>query len=191
MGTDDQGRLSRWSQRKLKARHAGDPQGASDDDVTAGQDDADGVDPSINETEPAELPDLPPIESLDKESDYRPFLAEGVPADLARAALRRLWTSDPVFANLDGLNDYDEDYTIIDRVVRAAKAGSDVNETRRRAKEATAETNPPQQQNDAARHDPAEADNTPTRGADDKDDDPSGRQATLRRVDRTTDLPEG
>ncbi len=63
--------------------------------------------------------DLPPVGSLTKDSDYTPFLAEGVPEALTRAALRKLWTSDPVLANLDGLNDYDEDFRIVDTVIDA------------------------------------------------------------------------
>ena len=40
-------------------------------------------------------------------------MRNGVPAELRRLALRRLWRSNPVFANLDGLNDYDEDYSAL------------------------------------------------------------------------------
>jgi hypothetical protein len=70
-------------------------------------------------------PDLPPIDGLDKDSDYAPFLEEGVPEKLARAAMRKLWRSDPIFAFRDGLDDYDEDFTIIETIVKAvtSKAG--------------------------------------------------------------------
>ncbi|MCW2236084.1 DUF3306 domain-containing protein [Azospirillum canadense] len=56
------------------------------------------------------LKDLPPVEELTRESDYTPFLRAEVPEDLHRQALRKLWTSDPVFANDDGLKDYADDY---------------------------------------------------------------------------------
>ncbi|ETX16228.1 hypothetical protein OCH239_08715 [Roseivivax halodurans JCM 10272] len=39
------------------------------------------------------------------------FLRKEIPERLRRRALRRLWRSNPVLACLDGLNDYDEDYT--------------------------------------------------------------------------------
>ena len=68
-------------------------------------------------------PDLPSIESLDGDSDYSVFMGKNVPEELARLALRKLWGSDPVFANLDGLNDYDEDYSslgIVKTVVETA-----------------------------------------------------------------------
>lgn len=57
------------------------------------------------------LTDLPPVEELTPESDYTPFLRAEVPEDLHRQALRKLWASDPVFANDDGLKDYADDYT--------------------------------------------------------------------------------
>ncbi|NUB21648.1 DUF3306 domain-containing protein [Azospirillum formosense] len=56
------------------------------------------------------LEDLPPVEELTLESDFTPFLRAEVPDDLHRQALRKLWTSDPVFANDDGLKDYADDY---------------------------------------------------------------------------------
>ncbi len=65
---------------------------------------------------------LPPIEELTAGSDFKPFLDRRVPAMLRRAALRKLWASDPIFANLDGLNDYDDDFRTlgVGQVVRTA-----------------------------------------------------------------------
>ena len=59
------------------------------------------------------------LESLDFSSDYSAFLKQGVSRELKRQALRRLWTSDPVLACVDGLNDYDEDF----RKVEVLKEG--------------------------------------------------------------------
>lgn len=56
--------------------------------------------------------DLPPIESLDKHSDYTAFLRPGVAPELRNQALAKLWRSDPVFANLDGLLEYGEDFSL-------------------------------------------------------------------------------
>ena len=61
--------------------------------------------------------DLPPVESLNKESDFKAFLADGVPEELKRAALRKLWLSDPAFAFRDGLDDYDENFRIVDKML--------------------------------------------------------------------------
>ena len=54
--------------------------------------------------------DMPPLESLDEASDFSGFLSQGVSDELRRMALRKLFAQ-PSFNVLDGLNDYDEDYT--------------------------------------------------------------------------------
>ena len=120
--------LRRWARRKAQARHEGGPAGgrAPADDLefeepAAASDGAPVAIVATAETAPETGPepdpeppaDLPSIAGLNRNSDYTPFLREGVPEALTRAALRKLWLSDPVFANLDGLNDYDEDFTII------------------------------------------------------------------------------
>ncbi len=75
--------------------------------------------PSSDQAKPGETgdadktpPELPEVDSLDYDSDYSGFMAEGVSDELRNLALRRLWRSNPLLANLDGLNDYDEDFTI-------------------------------------------------------------------------------
>ena len=61
--------------------------------------------------EPAfDLKSLPSIESITAATDIRPFLAPGVPVDIARAALRRAWSTDPRIRDFVGLADYDWDY---------------------------------------------------------------------------------
>jgi len=133
------GALSRWSQRKhaarVAARGGAAPTALKEADEPVVSDvqpqlapdaranlpaDASGAERKAERT-PVELrPPLTPIEELTAESDYTQFLAEHVPEALRRAALRKLWTSDPVLACLDGLNDYDEDYNVIDTVISAA-----------------------------------------------------------------------
>jgi Protein of unknown function (DUF3306) len=51
------------------------------------------------------------FESLNYASDYTQFMKKGVPEAVRRRALRMLWGSNPILANIDGLNDYDEDFT--------------------------------------------------------------------------------
>ncbi|MGH6892124.1 MAG: DUF3306 domain-containing protein [Dongiaceae bacterium] len=63
-----------------------------------------------SEPQPASPEELPSIDSLTKDSDFTAFLKAGVPEALRRLALRKLWRSDPVFANLDGLVEYGEDF---------------------------------------------------------------------------------
>ncbi len=55
--------------------------------------------------------DLPPLDSLTKDSDFAPFLQHGVPEDLKLAALRKLWASDPVWAAPERLDLHNLDYT--------------------------------------------------------------------------------
>ncbi|MEP3048109.1 MAG: DUF3306 domain-containing protein [Roseibium sp.] len=54
---------------------------------------------------------LPDPETLTEKDDFSQFLSAAVPERLKRRALRRLWGLNPLFANLDGLVDYGEDYT--------------------------------------------------------------------------------
>ena len=58
----------------------------------------------------AEL-DLPDPDSLKQGDDFSAFMAKAVPERLRRRALRRLWLSNPVLANLDELLDYGEDFS--------------------------------------------------------------------------------
>ncbi|MDW3206229.1 MAG: DUF3306 domain-containing protein [Alphaproteobacteria bacterium] len=60
---------------------------------------------------------LPDPETLGPDSDFKQFMAPDVPGQLRNLALRRLWRSNPVLANLDGLVDYGEDFTDAARVV--------------------------------------------------------------------------
>ncbi|MDX2288283.1 MAG: DUF3306 domain-containing protein [Hyphomicrobiaceae bacterium] len=51
------------------------------------------------------------FDALDFSSDYTQFMGRDVPEDVRNKALRKLWVSDPILANLDGLDDYRGDYT--------------------------------------------------------------------------------
>lgn len=139
----DERPLSRWSRRKAAARgHGGaipviaeappaileeDP-AAPVEDVALGAAGADGeITPSPSGDEAAL--DLPDIDSLDRDSDFTVFMKEGVPAHLRNLAMRKLWASDPVLANLDGLIDYGEDFTDIKSgVFEAVKTVLDSND---------------------------------------------------------------
>lgn len=60
---------------------------------------------------------LPPLESITAESDMTPFMQQGVPDFLKRKALRLVWRRDPFFNIRDGLNDYDEDFNIVHKII--------------------------------------------------------------------------
>ncbi len=104
MGDDDF--LSRWSRRK-RAVAEEEPVVAPDPDPEPS------AEPETEEEESALLAklNLPVPESLQSGDDFSAFMADHVPQFLRKRALRVLWRSNPVLANLDGLNDYDEDFT--------------------------------------------------------------------------------
>jgi hypothetical protein len=54
---------------------------------------------------------LPSIESITADTDIRAFLQSGVPAELTKAALRRVWTSDPAIRDFIGLAENQWDFT--------------------------------------------------------------------------------
>jgi hypothetical protein len=58
----------------------------------------------------AEL-DLPDPDTLKQGDDFTRFLSKTVPDRIRRRALRKLWLSNPLLANVDGLVDYGEDFT--------------------------------------------------------------------------------
>jgi hypothetical protein len=71
--------------------------------------------------DPEVVAKLPDLDSLTEESDFTAFLQDGVPEVIRRKALRRLWRLNPIFANLDGLNDYDEDFSALGIVAENIK----------------------------------------------------------------------
>jgi hypothetical protein len=93
-GTQDEGFLGRWSRLKTEAREAPTPAPAPA--------------PATQDIEPA--PELPRIETLSIDSDFRGFFHPKVEEDVRRAALRKLF-SDPHFNVMDGLDVYIDDYS--------------------------------------------------------------------------------
>jgi hypothetical protein len=108
----DNGFLNRWSRRKLEAEQAVEMPGLEPESAP----DSENLPEPTADAEAQPPLDLPDVESLDKDSDFTVFMQDGVPEELKNMALRALWRSDPVLANLDGLNDYDEDFGSIVRV---------------------------------------------------------------------------
>ncbi|AWJ83470.1 hypothetical protein TSH58p_07990 [Azospirillum sp. TSH58] len=110
----DESFLSRWSRLKRQpvapAPEPVEPPPAEDPPAQLPVDAAAETAPEPAPEADDPLKDLPPVEDLTLDSDFTPFLRAEVPDDLHRQALRKLWTSDPVFANDDGLKDYADDY---------------------------------------------------------------------------------
>ena len=108
--------LSRWSRRKREA--ADDPAAHAEEsgpvDNVPPRDEAQPA--STDAPPPFDPASLPPIESITANSDIRAFFSPGVPADLVRAALRRVWTSDPAIRDFVGLSENAWDFTAPDGV---------------------------------------------------------------------------
>ncbi|MBU2532275.1 MAG: DUF3306 domain-containing protein [Alphaproteobacteria bacterium] len=112
---EGKGFLQRWSARKSNAARHGNPP-SDRDRPPADIDQAHPAAASDTETANAATDDAPTVteadlENLTYESDYTRFMSKKVPETLRRQALRQLWRSDPILANIDGLCDYDGDYT--------------------------------------------------------------------------------
>jgi hypothetical protein len=105
--------LKRWSRRKRDAADVAKP--------TAPETEVADAKPASEEIVAREaVPDaqpefdvasLPPIDSITAVSDITAFLRAGVPAELTRAALRRVWTADPAIRNFVGLAENAWDFT--------------------------------------------------------------------------------
>ena len=94
--------LQRFHRRKTEARLP-EPEPTTADEQ--------GVAAAVAEPETALTDaDMPPLETLDAESDYTGFLSPKVSESLRRAALRKLFHS-PQFNVIDELDDYAEDFT--------------------------------------------------------------------------------
>jgi Protein of unknown function (DUF3306) len=100
MSRRGEGFLTRWSRRKLRAALA--------PDVTAPAPDAASA---TAPPDPVNPEDLPALDSLGATSDFTPFLAPGVPAELTRGALRRAWATDPAIRDFVGLAENAWDFT--------------------------------------------------------------------------------
>jgi len=108
------GFLSRWSRRKQ----------ASQAVVESGQEaEIEAVDVAELEAEQARLAaeieeaevnrsaaEAVDLDQVEYGFDFSIFLKRGVPDPLRKKALQKFFNSNPVLANLDGLNDYDEDF---------------------------------------------------------------------------------
>ena len=90
--------LARWSRRKQEAQKpAAKPEAAPK---------------AVGKPEPEfDVTTLPPLESINALTDVTAFLQKGVPAELARAALRRVWTADPAIRDFVGLAENAWDFT--------------------------------------------------------------------------------
>ncbi len=99
--------LARWSRRKREvAKEEAAPR--AEKTTVENQSAPDTKQPAEPEFD---IASLPPIDSINALTDVTQFLRDGVPADLARAALRRVWTADPAIRDFVGLAENAWDFT--------------------------------------------------------------------------------
>lgn len=102
-----------WTRRRRAVADAdAAEQAAALSEAEARDDEARAADlADLSDEEVLERLSLPDPDAVRSGDEVRAFMARAVPAHLRRRALRSLWRSNPVLANLDGLNDYDGDFT--------------------------------------------------------------------------------
>ena len=105
---EDKGFLSRWSDRKLK-NETDVPSAAEADsnEETLGEDEFEGK----SDDEILSILELPDPEKLKLGDTVEKFMDGRVPERIRARALRAFWKTNPVLANIDGLDEYCDDYT--------------------------------------------------------------------------------
>lgn len=120
MSSESEHFVRRWSRLKRKSARAGtgspsarpDSTAASPSNETLSAPDAvGGFNAGAAAPPDVDLSSLPPIEAIAAETDIRGFLRSGVPAELAKAALRRAWSADPAIRDFIGLAENQWDFT--------------------------------------------------------------------------------
>lgn len=105
-------RLQRWSRKKAEVSKKADPTPSvpvENEPSPEAQELA--INEALPESEVLEKYGLPEPDTIELGTDITGFMRKEIPELLRRKALRALWKSNPVLAVLDGLNDYDEDFT--------------------------------------------------------------------------------
>lgn len=108
--SDDDNLFARWSRRKRRIAEEEREEVRAPEPETVEEEISEPETPE-EEAELLRRLELPLPESMKAGDDFSIFMKAGVPEFLRKRALRVLWRSNPVLANLDGLNDYDEDFT--------------------------------------------------------------------------------
>lgn len=125
MATNEDAFMSRWARRKnAAATGAPEPELAELEEQAAQQaveeqaeQDAAAVAEAERMAENRAAAEAVDLETVDEATDFKIFMKEGVPTALRQMALKKLWRIHPIFGVLDGLNDYDHDYNVIDTVL--------------------------------------------------------------------------
>ena len=91
-----------WSRRREAVAQEATAEQLADEQIALAE---------LSEAEVLQELDLPDPDTLQPGDDFSAFMAKAVPEAIRRRALRTLWRSNPVLANVDMLVDYGEDFT--------------------------------------------------------------------------------
>lgn len=101
--------MSAWAKRKAAVQAEADTLARAEQDAVIAEQHTALAEKS-EEDVLSEL-NLPNPDDMQAGDDFSAFMKSSVPTALRNRALRKLWTSDPVLANVDMLVDYGEDFT--------------------------------------------------------------------------------
>ena len=106
--SEDKGFLSRWSDRKLSAEQ--DDSALPNADIQQADEPAEEFE-GKSDDEILSILELPDPEMMTLGDTVEKFMDGRVPERIRARALRAFWKTNPVLANLDGLDEYWDDYT--------------------------------------------------------------------------------
>lgn len=137
-----------WSRRKAQVEAEAEAEARASEAQALAARDAEQADKT--DAELLEELDLPDPDTMGPGDDFRAFMTKAVPDRIRRRALRRLWTSNPALANLDGLLDYGEDFTdkakVLEHMQTAYQVGKGMTaHVEEMARQAELEANPPEE----------------------------------------------
>ena len=105
---EDKGFLSRWSDRKLRSEpDEADVALPTSDEAKPVEDEFEGK----SDEEILSILELPEPDTLKLGDTVEKFMDNRVPERIRARALRAFWKTNPLLANIDGLDEYCDDYT--------------------------------------------------------------------------------
>lgn len=121
--SDEPDFASRWSERKKAVQEEAEAEAV----IQEVEEEVEDL-PELTEAELLEELGLKDPDEMVAGDDFSAFMGKAIPQQLKNRALRKLWLSNPVLANIDNLVDYGEDYTIdpnaaVEKIASAYKVG--------------------------------------------------------------------
>ncbi len=120
----DEDLMNRWALRRKRVQEEAEALDRAERDAATAEGEAaiasELAEETLTEEELLAKWELPNPDEVVSGDDLTGFFKEGVPEFIRRRALRALWVSNPILANLDGLNDYDTDFTIIEPIISSS-----------------------------------------------------------------------